>query len=169
MPKWEAGLIAIAINIILIIVVFKVIDTVDKKIIEKIKNQESNSPLLRFMPILMKLLKAVVIFIALTGFLQSQGYSVSSILAGFGIGGIAVGMAAKDALANIFGSLEILSDHVYRIGDYVKINDIEGYVEDINIRSTKIRDLDNFLISIPNNIAANALITNVSQARKKIY
>ena len=46
-------------------------------------------------------------------------------------------MAAKDALANIFGSLEILSDHVYRIGDYVKINDIEGYVEDINIRSTK--------------------------------
>ncbi len=131
MPKWEAGLIAIAINIILIIVVFKVIDTVDKKIIEKIKNQESNSPLLRFMPILMKLLKAVVIFIALTGFLQSQGYSVSSILAGFGIGGIAVGMAAKDALANIFGSLEILSDHVYRIGDYVKINDIEGYVEDI--------------------------------------
>ncbi len=167
MPKWEAGLIAIAINIILIIVVFKVIDTVDKKIIEKIKNQESNSPLLRFMPILMKLLKAVVIFIALTGFLQSQGYSVSSILAGFGIGGIAVGMAAKDALANIFGSLEILSDHVYRIGDYVKINDIEGYVEDINIRSTKIRDLDNFLISIPNNIAANALITNVSQARKR--
>ena len=111
----------------------------------------------------------MVIFIALTGFLQSQGYSVSSILAGFGIGGIAVGMAAKDALANIFGSLEILSDHVYRIGDYVKINDIEGYVEDINIRSTKIRDLDNFLISIPNNIAANALITNVSQARKKIY
>ena len=74
MPKWEAGLIAIAINIVLIIVVFKVIDTVDKKIIEKIKNQESNSPLLRFMPILMKLLKAVVIFIALTGFLQSQRY-----------------------------------------------------------------------------------------------
>lgn len=76
-------------------------------------------------------------------------------------------MAAKDALANIFGSLEILSDRVYRIGDYVKINDIEGYVEDINIRSTKIRDLDNFLISVPNNIAANALITNVSQAKKR--
>ncbi|MBD5402273.1 mechanosensitive ion channel family protein [bacterium] len=168
MPKWEAGLIAIAINIALILILFKVIDTVDKKIIEKIKTQESNSPLLRFLPILMKLLKAVIIFIAITGFLQSQGYSVSSILAGFGIGGIAVGMAAKDALANIFGSFEILSDHIYRIGDYVKINNIEGYVEDINIRSTKIRDLDNFLISIPNNIAANALITNVSQAKKRL-
>lgn len=167
MPKWEVGLIAIGINLILIVILFKIIDTVDKKIIEKIKNEESNSPLLRFMPILMKLFKAVVVFIALTGFLQSQGYSVSSILAGFGIGGIAVGMAAKDALANIFGSIEILSDHVYKIGDYIKINDIEGYVEDINIRSTKIRDLDNFLISVPNNIAANALITNVSQAKKR--
>ena len=119
------------------------------------------------MPIITKLLKAVLLFIALTGFLQSQGYSVSSILAGFGIGGIAVGMAAKDALANIFGSIEILSDHVYKVGDYVKVNDIEGYVEDINIRSTKIRDLDHFLISVPNNVAANAIITNVSRAKKR--
>ena len=119
------------------------------------------------MPIITKLLKAVLLFIALTGFLQSQGYSVSSILAGFGIGGIAVGMAAKDALANIFGSIEILSDHVYKVGDYVKVNDIEGTVEDINIRSTKIRDLDHFLISVPNNVAANAVITNVSRAKKR--
>lgn len=167
MPVWEKGLIAIGINLVLIIVLFKVLDIVDKKIRVKIKNTESDSPLLRFMPIIMKLLKAVLLFIAITGFLQSQGYSVSSILAGFGIGGIAVGMAAKDALANIFGSIEILSDHVYKVGDYVKINDIEGYVEDINIRSTKIRDLDHFLISVPNNVAANATIVNVSRAKKR--
>jgi len=167
MPKWEAGLIAIAINTILIIILFKVIDVVDKRIREKIQNEESNSPLLRFVPIIMKLLKAILLFIAITGFLQSQGYSVSSILAGFGIGGIAVGMAAKDALANIFGSIEILSDHVYKVGDYVKINDIEGWVEDINIRSTKIRDLDNYLTSIPNNVAANAVVVNVSRAKKR--
>lgn len=167
MPTWEKGLIALGINLILLIVIFKVLDIVDNKIRLKIQTTETNSPLLRFMPIIMKLLKAVLIFIALTGFLQSQGYSVSSILAGFGIGGIAVGMAAKDALANIFGSIEILSDHAYKIGDYVKINGIEGYVEDINIRSTKIRDLDHFLINIPNNIAANSVITNVSRAKKR--
>jgi MscS family membrane protein len=119
------------------------------------------------MPVVMKLIKAVLAFMALTGFLQSQGYSVSSILAGFGIGGIAVGMAAKDALANFFGSFEILSDHVYKIGDYVKVNGIEGWVEDITIRSTKIRDLDNFLINVPNNVAANSVITNVSRAKKR--
>lgn len=167
MPLWEKGLIALGINLVLVIIIFNIIDIADKKIRQKIKNEETNSPLLRFTPIIMKLLKAVIIFIAITGLLQSQGYSVSSILAGFGIGGIAVGMAAKDALANIFGSIEILSDHAYKIGDYVKINGIEGYVEDINIRSTKIRDLDNFLINIPNNIAANTVITNVSRAKKR--
>lgn len=167
MPIWKKGLIAIGVNLVLLAILFKVLDVADKKIRTKIQNSETNSPLLRFMPIITKLLKAVLIFIALTGFLQSQGYSVSSILAGFGIGGIAVGMAAKDALSNIFGSIEILSDHVYKVGDYVKVNDIEGYVEDINIRSTKIRDLDHFLISVPNNIAANAIVTNVSRAKKR--
>lgn len=168
MHKWDTHFIMILIlNVIFIIILFKIIDFIDKKIKDKIKLTESNSPLLRFMPMVMKLIKAVLAFMALTGFLQSQGYSVSSILAGFGIGGIAVGMAAKDALANFFGSFEILSDHVYKIGDYVKVNGIEGWVEDITIRSTKIRDLDNFLINVPNSLAAQAIITNVSRAKKR--
>lgn len=164
----QKGAIAIGINIVILVVCFKLIDIVDKKVMDKIKSEESNSPLLRFVPILMKLLKFILVFIAITGILQSQGYSVSSILAGFGIGGLAVGMAAKETIANIFGSISILSDRVYRIGDYVKIDGIEGYVEDVNIRSTKIRDLDNFLITVPNNVAANALITNVSKAKKRL-
>ena len=167
MTNFQKGLIAVGINLILIIVLFKIIDVVDEKIRKKIATDESTSPLLRFMPVIMKLLKGLVIFISVTGFLQSQGYSVSSILAGFGIGGIAVGMAAKEAIANIFGSIELLSDHVYKVGDYVKLNGIEGYVEDISVRSTKIRDLDNYLVNIPNNIAANAVITNVSRAKKR--
>ena len=168
MHKWDTNFIIILVlNVIFIVILFKIIDFFDKKIKDKIKLSESNSPLLRFMPVVMKLIKAVLIFMAITGFLQSQGYSVSSILAGFGIGGIAVGMAAKDALANFFGSFEILSDHVYKIGDYVKVNNIEGFVEDITIRSTKIRDLDNFLINVPNSLAANTVITNVSRAKKR--
>ena len=163
----QKGLIAVGINAVILYVCFKIIDIVNKKVLEKIRSEESNSPLLRFVPILMKLLKVVLAFIAITGILQSQGYSVSSIIAGFGIGGLAVGMAAKDTLANVFGSVSILSDHVYKIGDYVKVNGIEGYVEDVNIRSTKIRDLDHFLITVPNNIAANAVITNVSNAKKR--
>lgn len=166
--KLQAGLIATGINIVAILILFKIIDAINKKVMEKIKNQESDSPLLRFIPILMKFLKVIIVFIAITGIFQSQGYSMSSILAGFGIGGLAVGMAAKDTIANVFGSLTILSDHVYRIGDYVKINGIEGYVEEVSIRSTKIRDLDNFLINLPNNIVANSIVTNVSMAKKRL-
>ena len=161
-------IIAIVLNVIFLLVVFKIINIIDRNIINRIKSQESNSPLLRFVPIIMKVIKVVMIFLAITGFLQTQGYSISSIIAGFGIGGLAVGMAAKDTLANIFGSISILSDKVYRIGDYIKVNGIEGYVEDVTIRSTKIRDLENFLITVPNNLAANAIVTNVSQASKRL-
>ena len=167
-PKIQTGLIAIIINVVFLFVIFKLINIVDKKIIEKIKRQETNSPLLRFVPIIMKIIKVLLVFIAITGVLQAQGYSISSIIAGFGIGGLAVGMAAKDTLANVFGSISILSDHVYRIGDYVKIDGVEGYVEDVSIRSTKIRDLDHFLTTVPNNMAANAIVINVSKAYKRL-
>ena len=167
-PKIQTGIIAIIINVVFLFVIFKLINIVDKKIIEKIKGQETNSPLLRFVPIIMKIIKVLLVFIAITGVLQTQGYSISSIIAGFGIGGLAVGMAAKDTLANVFGSISILSDHVYRIGDYVKIDGVEGYVEDVSIRSTKIRDLDNFLTTVPNNMAANAIVINVSKAYKRL-
>ena len=163
----QTGLIAIGINIIVVIGCFKILNVIDRRVIEKIKSQELNSPLLRFIPIFMKLIKAIVLFFVLTGILQSFGYSMSSIIAGFGIGGLAIGMAAKETIANVFGSISLLSDRVYRIGDYVKVDGIEGYVEDVNIRSTKIRDLDNFLITVPNNVAANAVITNVSKAKKR--
>ena len=168
LTKLQAGLIAVGINIVVIAVCFKLIDLVNQKVTDKIKNQEINSPLLRFVPILMKAIKVLLVFVAITGILQTQGYSMSSIIAGFGIGGLAVGMAAKETIANVFGSISILTDRAYKIGDYVKINGVEGYVEDINLRSTKIRDLDNFLTSVPNNIAANALIVNVSRAKKRL-
>ena len=167
METWQKLLIAVGVNLIIIYIIFKVIDFIDRKIKEKLQNSEADSPMLRFMPIIMKLLKGLVIFFAITGFLQTQGYSVSSILAGFGIGGIAISMAAKDALANIFGSIEVISDKVYKIGDYIKLEGIEGTVEDINIRSTKIRDLDNFVINIPNSLAAKSIVTNISNAKKR--
>lgn len=168
LTKFQTGVAAVLVNIVIIVACFKLIDLINQKVIDKIKSQEINSPLLRFIPILMKVIKVVLVFIAITGILQTQGYSVSSIIAGFGIGGLAVGMAAKETIANVFGSISILTDHSYKIGDYIKVNGVEGYVEDINLRSTKIRDLDNFLTSLPNNIVANATIINVSRAKKRL-
>ena len=167
METWQKLLLAVGINLVIIYVIFKVIDFIDRKIKIKIQESDSHSAILNFMPIIIKLLKGLVIFFAVTSFLQSQGYSVSSIIAGFGIGGIAISMEAKDALANIFGSVEVISDKVYKVGDYIKLEGVEGTVEDINIRSTKIRDLDNFVITIPNSVAAKAIVTNISNAKKR--
>ena len=160
-------IIGVIINICLIIGINKLIDALEIKILTKLRERNSDSPLFNMTPVLTKVAKAVIIFMLLAGFLQSFGYNVSSLIAGFGITGLAVGFAAKEAIGNIFGSLGLLRDRVYKIGDYIKFGGYEGYVERINLRSTSIRTLDNFVVNVPNNMIANQPITNVSQAKKR--
>ena len=165
--KHAPFIFGVIINLVLIMVINKIINVFEAKLTEKLKEKHSDSTLLNLLPVLTKVLKAVIIFMLLVGFLESFGYNVSSIIAGFGITGIAVGFAAKEAIGNVFGSLGLLGDRVYKIGDYIKFDDIEGYVEKINLRSTSIRTLDNFVVNVPNNTIANEAITNVSKCKKR--
>lgn len=114
-----------------------------------------------------KIVKTIIVFVLVASFLQSQGYTLTSLIAGFGITGLAVGFAAQQTIASMFGTFGILTDKVYKTGDYIKIDSIEGTVENINLRSTKIRTLDNFLVTIPNDKMANSIVTNVSKASKR--
>lgn len=123
--------------------------------------------MIKFIPILTRTLKAVVFFIILAALLQSHGYSVSSLIAGFGITGLAVGFAANATIANVFGTIAIISDKAFEVGDYIKIGSLEGTVEDINLRSTKLRTLDNALTIIPNSTVSNGEIVNVTKAHKR--
>lgn len=159
--------LGVIINFVLIIAINKVINIFEIKISSKLREKHSDSTLVNLLPVLIKVLKAVIIFMLLVGFLESFGYNVSSIIAGFGITGLAVGFAAKEAIGNVFGSLGLLGDRVYKIGDYIKFDNIEGYVEKINLRSTSIRTLDNFVVNVPNNTIANEAITNVSKCKKR--
>lgn len=147
-------------------VVFKLIDLFDSKLKAKL-TLSNNSPLTRFVPILSNIFKGVVVFFLLASFLQSHGYSMSSLIAGFGITGLAVGFAAQKTIANIFGTFGILSDHSYQLGDYINVNGFEGNVEEINMRSTKIRALDNSLIILPNDVVSGAIIKNVTNGKKR--
>ena len=165
--KHSPFIFGVIINIVLISIICKVIDAFEIKLISKLREKNSDSPLVNLTPILTKIAKALIIFLLLAGFLQSFGYNVSSLIAGFGITGLAVGFAAKEAIGNIFGSFGLLADRVYKIGDYIKFSGLEGYVEKINLRSTSIRTLDNFVVNVPNNTIANQAITNVSQAKKR--
>lgn len=160
--------IEFTIIIIVTFLLMKVINFLDKKIRENIIAKHENSArLLSFCPILNKVIKAIVLFIIVASVMQAHGYSMTSLVAGFGIVGMAVSFAAKESIANIFGSVSILYDKVFDLGDYVKINDVEGYVNDISLRSTKIKTLDNSIIIIPNNIVANSVIINYSQIKKR--
>lgn len=160
------------IDLILITIVvgllFKLIEFFDKQITEKVIKQGKNTKLLKFSPVLSKILKAVILFCAFATFLQNHGYSITSLIAGFGITGLAVGFAAKETIANLFGSISIIYDDVYDIGDYVQIDSVEGTVQDINLRSTKIKSLDNVLTTIPNNIVANAIVKNYSEINSRL-
>src|SRR6266436_4558835 len=90
------------------------------------------------------------------------GFPTYSVLAGLGVGGLAVALAARDSLANLLGSMLIMIEKPFRVGHVVRVSGGEGTVEDVGFRSTRIRTADNSLISIPNNAVVNATVENLS-------
>jgi len=112
-----------------------------------------------------KLLRATVIITAVLVGMQLFGYSISGLLAFGGIGGIAVGFAAKDLLANFFGGLMIYLDRPFSVGEWIRSPDqeIEGTVEDIGWRLTRIRTFDKRPLYIPNAVFANISVENPSR------
>lgn len=119
------------------------------------------------LPFVRKSLRAFIILMAILAAIQNLGYSISGLLASLGIGGLAFALAARDTLSNVFGSLMILLDRPFRIGDWIKAGDMEGVVEEIGFRSTKIRTFAKTLISVPNNVIANLPLDNFSRMPKR--
>lgn len=162
-------MIEIVLLLLTIIVSFKIIDILSKKFKGKILSKHEDATILAFMPLVDKILKVLIAFFAIATIMQKHGYSVTSLITGFGITGLAVGLGAQITIANIFGSFSLLADKTYKIGDYIIINQtvkdsaVEGIVEDINLRSTKIRTSDGGLVIVPNNIVANGVVKNVNQ------
>ncbi|PLX78091.1 MAG: mechanosensitive ion channel family protein [Desulfuromonas sp.] len=118
-------------------------------------------------PFIRKSLRVFIVVIAVIMAIQNLGYSISGLLASLGIGGLAVALAAKDTLANVFGSIMILLDRPFGIGDWVKTGDLEGTIEEIGFRSTKIRTFAKTLITVPNSLIANQSIDNISRMPKR--
>lgn len=111
-------------------------------------------------PLVTRSLKTLSIAIGLIFLADLFALDVNKILAGLGIGGLAFALAAKDTISNIFGSLTILIDRPFQIGDWVTIGDIDGTVESVGVRSTRIRTFRNSLVTVPNSQLINASIDN---------
>jgi MscS family membrane protein len=118
-------------------------------------------------PLVRKSLRIFIVIMAGLMAIQTFGYPITGVIASLGIGGLAFALAAKDTISNIFGSLMIIFDRPFHIGDWVKAGDMEGTVEEIGFRSTKIRTFAKTLISVPNNMIANMALDNFSRMPKR--
>ncbi len=114
-------------------------------------------------PILRKSLKFFVGVVAAVWIIQNLGYSVTSIVASLGIGGLALALAAQDTVSNIFGSVVVFTDKPFQVGDWVELGGIEGTIEEVGLRTTRIRQFDKALVVLPNQMFTTNPITNYSQ------
>ena len=114
--------------------------------------------------------KTVKVFLAVTigvMVIQNLGYSVTSLIASLGIGGLALALAARDTVANFFGSIVIFTDSPFQIGDWVVFNEVEGTVEEVGFRTTRIRRFDKALVTVPNQTFTSTSIINYSNRDRR--
>ncbi len=145
---------------------FRVVDIADRQLRQLAARTESRLDD-QLVPVIRKALKVTIGVIGFVWVVQLLGYSVSSLIAGLGIGGLALALALQDTLGNFFGSVFIFLDRPFGVGDWVKIGDVEGVVEDIGFRSTRIRTWPTTLVSIPNKAVASSTIDNWSRMPKR--
>jgi MscS family membrane protein len=115
-------------------------------------------------PVVRKALRITITIVAVLLISESiLGANVKSLLLSAGVGGIAVALAAKDTIANFFGSVTIFADKPFQMGELVRIGDHFGPIEEVGFRSTRIRTLQGHLITVPNNVIATSMVENVGR------
>jgi len=115
-------------------------------------------------PIVRKALRLTIAIIAILLIAENiLGKSIQSLLMGAGVGGLAIAFAAKDTIANFFGSVTIFTDRPFQIGEVVKIGEHKGPVEEVGFRSTRIRTLEGHLVTIPNSVITNTTVENIGK------
>jgi MscS family membrane protein len=123
----------------------------------------------QLVPLVGRTLKIFVAAIGVIFVLQNFSVDVGSLIAGLGLGGLAFALAAKDTIANFFGSLTIFVDKPFQIGDWVKIGVAEGTVEEVGFRTTRIRTFHNSLLTVPNSNLAATTVDNMGARRYRRY
>ena len=132
-------------------------------LISRKKQQQEKTKLdARLLPVIKRSVLIVIWIIGIVTALHNAGIEATTLLGTLGIGGIAFALAAQDTIKNIFGGFSIYMDKTFRIGDTIKFDSVEGTVVDIGLRSTRIRNYDKRLLTIPNYKLTDAFIINIS-------
>lgn len=139
--------------------------TLAKKIKER-TNQKVEDSMFDFV---LKIIRAVIYIIAAFIVFTILGINLNGLVAGVGLGGVIVTLAAQDTAKNLFGGLVIFLDKPFVVGDWIEMSPYEGTVEDITFRSTRVRTFENSLVNIPNSVISNSSIVNWSKMEKRRY
>lgn len=149
----------IASVVFLVLVLFKTIDLLMIRYMKFVSGKEI--PLgEQFAPVLQKLLKAIAMAVGILFMMRSLGVNLGALLAGVSIAGLALALAAQDTVKNFFGSIMIFLDQPFKVGDRISVDNVDGVVELVSIRATRIRTFDNSLVYIPNGKLADSIINN---------
>ena len=120
-----------------------------------------------FTPLVRQSLRITVLLVGGILIVQNLGYSVTSLVAGLGIGGLAIALAAQDTVANLFGTVVMFTDKPFKIGDWIKFGEVDGFVEQFGFRSVKVRTWANTLLYVPNKMITSEIIENCSSMKKR--
>ena len=145
----------------------RISDSLVGQFLRRLSDRSESKMMGTIAPILRKTLRSTVWILGSIMALNNAGYNVGALLAGVGIGGLAMAMAAKDFVSNIFGGIAIFIDKPFVVGDRIILGSVEGNVEEIGIRSTRLRTAAGRLVTVPNHKFTDSLVENVSAGRSR--
>ncbi len=160
--EWINNLYMVMIVLTITWLLARLIDAIIKEYVVPITKKTKGDFDDQIIPIIRKAIRVAIWIMGIIIALNNAGYNVGALLAGLGIGGIALAMAAKDTVANFFGGITIFTDKPFTINDRVKINGFDGTITEIGIRSTRLKTLENRIVTIPNSKFTDGMVENVS-------
>lgn len=171
-PNEVMFIVAKAFQIISVIVFAKGLAaslTSQSTFVKKIKGKLSRDLDDSMIDFLLKIARAIIYVVSTFIVIMLLGINLNALIAGLGIGGVIITLAAQDTAKNLFGGLVIFLDKPFTVGDWIEMSPFEGTVEDITFRSTRIRTFENSVVNIPNSIISESSVINWSKMEKRRY
>ena len=157
--KYLMLILKLAIPVIVTLIFYHMVN-VFGAYLEKLAERSENTLDDQLIPLVRKALRFMVVIMGLLFVLRTLGFDITALIAGVSIGGLALAFAAQDTIRNFFGSFMIFLDRPFQIGDVINSNGVEGVIEEVGFRSTRVRTFDNSITSVPNGELANQPVNN---------
>lgn len=159
---WLKRVVYVAITLNFTWLIARLVDAIIRQYVVPLSQKTESDFDDQIIPIARKGIRSIIWILGIIMALNNAGYDVGALLAGLGLGGLALAMAAKETVSNIFGGITIFTDKPFKIGERIKIDAYDGTVEEVGVRSTRIRTLEGRLVVVPNHYFTNNIVENVS-------